>query len=103
MIKAHTRDDSKRIYGLISYTVSPEIANSFAKLGNNQIVKKLNLPAKNIISSQERLKKLLALPTDIKKEYLRNGVGFNINRLVWKSFSASDPDTEQEIAVFKWE
>lgn len=100
MLRNHTRDDANRIYGLISYTVSPDIANMFSTGGN---VNTLKLPAKHIISSRKRLKQVLDLPNDIKKKYLRDGVGFNINRLFWNISAHDTSDAESEITVFKWE
>ena len=96
----HTRDDAKRIYGLISYTVSPDVANSFSNTGD---VNTLKLPAKHIISSKKRLKQVLNLPNHIKKKYLKDGVGFNINRLFWNISAHDTTDGESEITVFKWE
>jgi hypothetical protein len=100
MVKNHLRDDANRIYGLISYTVSPYIAKTFTTTGN---VSTLNLPIKHIISSRRRLEEILGLPNDIKKRYLREGVGFNVNRLFWKISAHDTTDGESEITVFKWE
>lgn len=102
MLKAHLLDSSQRIYGLISYTISPDVAKGFSSLDSDGNIRTLKLPVKYIISSKSRLKQILNLSSNIKKQYLRDGIGFNMNRLFW-NYKASDPDTEQEIVIFKWD
>jgi hypothetical protein len=100
MLRKHVGDSGARAKGIKSYSLSKDVAKSF--VFNNDIIKELDIPAKNIISSRQRLQTILSLPDQQKQQLLDQGVGFNVNRLISKfKFAASDPDSEQEIMIYK--
>lgn len=100
MLRKHASNSGERAKGIKSYTLSKDVAKEF--VFDNDIIKELDIPAKNIISSRQRLQTILSLPDQQKQQLLDQGVGFNVNRLLYKyKFAASDPDTEQEIMIYK--
>ncbi len=100
MLQKHRGDSGARAKGIKSYSLSKDVAKEF--VFDNDVIKELDIPAKNIISSRQRLQTILSLPDQQKQQLLDQGVGFNVNRLLSKyKFAASDPDTEQEIMIYK--
>lgn len=100
MLRNHASNKGERAKGVKSYTLNKNVAKDF--VFDNDVIKELDIPAKNIISSRARLQSILSLPAQIKQQLLDQGVGFNVNRLISKfKFAASDPDSEQEIMIYK--
>lgn len=100
MLRGHAGNKGIRAKGIKSYTLNKDVAKDF--IFGNGIIKELDIPAKNIISSRLRLQSILALPEQQKQQLLDQGIGFNVNRLLFKyKISATDPDTEQEIMIYK--
>lgn len=100
MLRKHAGDSGVRAKGIKSYSLNRDVAKEF--IFDKGIIKELDIPAKNIISSRQRLQTILSLPDQQKQQLLDQGVGFNVNRLLSKyKFAASDPDTEQEIMIYK--
>jgi hypothetical protein len=99
-LSAYAGDSCVRVKGIKSYSLNRDVAKEF--IFDKGIIKELDIPAKNIISSRQRLQTILSLPDQQKQQLLDQGIGFNVNRLLFKyKFAASDPDTEQEIMIYK--
>jgi hypothetical protein len=100
MLRNHASNKGERARGIKSYTLNKDVAKDF--VFDNDVIKELDIPAKNIISSRVRLQSILSLPEQQKQQLLDQGIGFNVNRLLYKyKIPATDPDTEQEIMIYK--
>jgi len=100
IIKKHTGDSGFRGRGLRSYSLDKRVSKEFT-VGDEDTIQEMDIPVQNIISSKRRLQSILNQPVEVKQQLLDQGLGFNINRLSKYPFAASDPDTEQEILIYK--
>jgi hypothetical protein len=100
IIKKHTGDSGFRGRGLRSYSLNRDVAQHFT-FGDKYTIQEMDIPVQNIVSSFRRLQYILNQPVEVKQQLLDQGLGFNVNRLSKYPYPATDPDTEQEILIYK--